>query len=265
MWPMLDSTAYPEPRKRGMVVAVARDSTITMGFGSAHPAPSGPARGDRVPDRRHGCHARLGLWCPGVENHLIETFGTIGLLVTIFAESCLIFFLPGDTLLFTAGLLASQGKLNPAVILIGSFVAAVAGNQVAYVLGNKAGPTLFKPGSRLFKMEYVQRAEEYFEKFGSRTIVLARFIPAVRTFAPILAGIGTMRYRTFVTFNVLGALLWAVGVTLLGYTLGKTVHGIDKYLLPVILGIAVLSAIPAVLEIRRSRRTTSRPGGGSGA
>jgi membrane-associated protein len=189
-----------------------------------------------------------------VEKHLIETFGTIGLLVTIFAESCLIFFLPGDTLLFTAGLLASQGKLNVAVILIGSFVAAVAGNQVAYAVGNRLGPSLFKPGSRLFKAEYVERANEYFDKYGSRTIVLARFVPAVRTFAPILAGIGTMRYRIFVTYNILGALLWAVGVTLLGYTLGKTVHGIDNYLLPVILVIAAASAVPVILEIRRSRR-----------
>jgi len=189
-----------------------------------------------------------------VEKNLIETFGTIGLLVTIFAESCLIFFLPGDTLLFTAGLLASQGKLNVGVILIGSFVAAVAGNQVAYAVGNRLGPSLFKPGSRLFKAEYVARANEYFDKYGSRTIVLARFVPAVRTFAPILAGIGTMRYRVFVTYNIVGALLWAVGVTLLGYTLGKTVHGIDKYLLPVILVIAAASAVPVILEVRRSRR-----------
>jgi membrane-associated protein len=130
----------------------------------------------------------------------------------------------------------------------------VAGNQVAYAMGARLGPSLFKPHSKLFKMEYVHRAEEYFERFGSRTIVLARFIPAVRTFAPILAGIGTMRYRVFVTFNVVGALLWAVGVTVLGYTLGKTVHGIDRYLLPVIIVIAVVSAVPVVLEIRRNRR-----------
>ncbi|HVW35168.1 MAG TPA: DedA family protein [Acidimicrobiia bacterium] len=203
-----------------------------------------------------------------MEKHLIETFGTIGLLVTIFAESCIIFFLPGDTLLFTAGLLASQGKLNIAVVLIGSFAAAVAGNQVAYALGNRLGPSLFKPGSRLFKAEYVEKANDYFDRFGSRTIVLARFVPAVRTFAPILAGIGTMRYRTFVTFNVVGAALWALGVTALGYTLGRTVHGIDRYLLPVILVIAAVSAVPVLLEIRRNRRgtaagtpPTSRPGG----
>jgi len=202
-----------------------------------------------------------GLWCPDVEKHIIETFGTVGLLTAIFLESCLVFFLPGDTLLFTAGLVASlNGKgtydvrLNLAVILIGSFLAAVAGNQVGYALGNRVGPTLFKPGSRLFKAEYVEKANDYFEKFGSRTIVLARFIPAVRTFAPILAGIGTMRYRTFVTFNVLGALMWAVGVTLLGFTLGKTVHGIDKYLLPVIIVIAAASAVPVLLEVRRNHR-----------
>jgi len=202
-----------------------------------------------------------GLWCRDVEKHIIETFGTAGLLLAIFLESCLVFFLPGDTLLFTAGLVASlNGKgtydvrLNLAVILIGSFVAAFGGNQVGYALGNRAGPALFKPGSRLFKADYVEKANDYFEKFGSRTIVLARFIPAVRTFAPILAGIGSMRYRTFVTFNAVGALLWAVGVTLLGYTLGKTVHGIDKYLLPVIIVIAAASAVPVALEIRRNRR-----------
>ena len=202
-----------------------------------------------------------GLWCRDVEKHIIETFGTAGLLLAIFLESCLVFFLPGDTLLFTAGLVAAlNGKgtydvrLNLAVILIGSFVAAFAGNQVGYALGNRVGPALFKPGSRLFKADYVEKANDYFDKFGSRTIVLARFIPAVRTFAPILAGIGSMRYRTFVTFNALGALLWAVGVTLLGYTLGKTVHGIDKYLLPVIIVIAAASAVPVALEIRRNRR-----------
>jgi len=202
-----------------------------------------------------------GLWCRDVEKHIIETFGTAGLLLAIFLESCLVFFLPGDTLLFTAGLVSSlNGKgtydvrLNLAVILVGSFVAAFAGNQVGYALGNRVGPALFKPESRLFKADYVEKANDYFEKFGSRTIVLARFIPAVRTFAPILAGIGSMRYRTFVAFNALGALLWAVGVTLLGYTLGKTVHGIDKYLLPVVVVIAAASVVPVALEVRRNRR-----------
>ena len=173
--------------------------------------------------------------------HLIETFGTIGLIAIVFAESCLVFFLPGDSLLFTAGLLASQGSLNLAVILIGAFAAAVVGNQVGYLIGARTGATLFKPGSRLFKEEYVERARQYFDQYGSKTIVLARFVPAVRTFAPILAGVGSMRYRTFVMFNLIGALLWAVGVTMLGYALGESVPNIDRYLLPIILVIGALS------------------------
>src|SRR5207249_6220625 len=156
---MLDSTANPEPRKPAMVFALAGDSTITRGFGTVPPTRWGAGWPARVPDGWLRCHASSGLWCPSVEKHLIETFGTIGLLVTIFAESCVIFFLPGDTLLFTAGLLASQGKLNLAVILIGSFIAAVAGNQVAYVVGARLGPSLLQPGSRLVEMECVRRSE----------------------------------------------------------------------------------------------------------
>ena len=139
-----------------------------------------------------------------MEKHLIETFGTIGLLVTIFAESCLIFFLPGDTLLFTAGLLASQGKLNLAVILVGSFAAAVIGNQVAYALGNKVGPSLFKPGSRLFKAEYVEKSHAFFERYGARTILLARLVPIVRTFATVMAGTSRMNFRVYALYSVIG-------------------------------------------------------------
>jgi membrane-associated protein len=196
--------------------------------------------------------------------HLIEAFGTVGILAIVFAESSLVFFLPGDSLLFTAGLLASQGKLNLAVILVGTFLAAVAGNHVGYAVGARAGVALFKPGSRLFKEEYVERARQYFERYGPKTIVLARFVPAVRTFAPILAGVGTMRYRTFAVYNLVGALLWAIGVTLLGWGLGESVPDVDKYLLPVIAVIVVLSVVPIALELRGNRRrvrgTSDRPG-----
>jgi membrane-associated protein len=157
-------------------------------------------------------------------NKVLATFGTIGLLAIVFAESGLLFgfFLPGDSLLFTAGLLASQGKLNLAVILAGCFVAAVAGDQVGYAFGNRVGPALFRrPDSRFFKQEYVEKAQGYFDRYGSKTIVLARFVPVVRTFAPIVAGVGSMSYRTFLTFNVLGGFLWACGVTILGYFLGE--------------------------------------------
>ena len=195
--------------------------------------------------------------------HLLETFGTIGLLVIIFAESGLLFgfFLPGDSLLFTAGLLASQDKLNIVVVLVGCFVAAVAGDQVGYLFGSRVGPSLFRrPDSRLFRQEYVGKAQAFFEKNGSKTIVLARFVPIVRTFAPILAGVGKMPYRTFVTFNILGGLLWAVGVSLAGYVLGETIPDIDRYLLPIIGFIVFISLAPVGYEYLKHRREQNRTG-----
>jgi membrane-associated protein len=135
----------------------------------------------------------------------------------------------------------------------------VAGDQVGYAFGARVGPSLFRrPDSKIFKQEYVEKARQYFERHGSKTIVLARFVPIVRTFAPILAGVGEMQYRTFVTFNVVGGLLWAVGVTTLGYVLGETVPDIDKYLLPVIGLIVLLSLLPVVFEYRKSRREGTR-------
>ena len=198
--------------------------------------------------------------------HLLETFGTIGLFAIVFAESGLLFgfFLPGDSLLFTAGLLASQGKLSLPVILVGCFVAAVAGDQVGYAFGNRVGPALFRrPDSRFFKREYVEKAQEYFERYGAKTIVIGRFVPIVRTFAPIVAGVGSMRYRTFLTFNVVGGLLWAVGVTSLGYILGETIPDIDKYLLPIIALIVAASAAPVAFEIVKARRSSRRTRTGS--
>ncbi len=188
---------------------------------------------------------------------LLITFGTIGLFAIVFAESGLFFgfFLPGDSLLFTAGLFAAQGTLSLPVILVGCFVAAVAGDQVGYLFGKRVGPALFRrPNSRFFRQEYVERAQQFFGRYGAKTIVLARFVPIVRTFAPILAGVGRMPYRTFVTFNVVGGLLWAIGVTLLGYALGEMIPDIDTYLLPIIAVIIALSLIPIALEWRRNRR-----------
>jgi len=189
--------------------------------------------------------------------HLLETFGTIGLFLIVFAESGLLigFFLPGDSLLFTAGLLAAQGTLSLPVIMVGCFLAAVAGDQVGYAFGNKVGPALFRrPDSRFFKQEYIDKAQHFFERYGAKTILLARFVPIVRTFAPIVAGVGTMRYRTFVTYNVIGGLLWGVGVTLLGYMLGELIPDIDTYLLPIIVVIILLSVIPIGLEWWKSRK-----------
>lgn len=190
---------------------------------------------------------------------LLEAFGAIGLFVIIFAESGLFigFFLPGDSLLFTAGLLSSQGLL-PALplLLVGSFVAAVLGDQVGYAFGSRVGPALFKrPDSRLFRQSHVDRARAYFEQHGPKTIFLARFVPIVRTFAPILAGVGQMPYRTFVTYNIVGGLAWAVGITSLGYILGESIPNIDRYLLPIIGLIIALSLVPVGLEVLKARRS----------
>ena len=188
---------------------------------------------------------------------LIEAFGTLGLFAIVFAESGILagFFLPGDSLLFTAGLLASEGVLNYPIIVTGCFVAAVAGDQVGYLIGRRYGPALFRrPDSRFFHKRNVDRARAYFDEHGSKTVVLARFIPVVRTFTPVVAGVGQMDYRKFVTFNVIGGFLWAVGVTTLGFLLGEAVPDIERYLLPIIMVIVVVSFIPVARELLKVRR-----------
>ncbi|MCF7834082.1 MAG: VTT domain-containing protein [Candidatus Pacebacteria bacterium] len=182
---------------------------------------------------------------------LAKTAGYIGLFLIIFAESGLFFgfFLPGDSLLFTVGLLASQGFFNIwwvcALTILGAFI----GDQVGYTFGNKIGPKIFKKeDSFWFKKEYIKKAENFYAQYGKKTIILARFIPVVRTFAPILAGVGNMPRKTFSAYNIIGALVWGGGVTLLGYFLGEWIPNIDKYLFPIILGIIFLSFVPAVFS-----------------
>jgi membrane-associated protein len=194
---------------------------------------------------------------------LIDDVGLWGVFAVVFAESGMLvgFFLPGDSLLFTAGFLASgPSSVDEALhlplgwLLIGAFVAAVVGDQVGYVIGRRAGPAVFnRPDSRFFKRENVHKAHGFFERYGGKTIVLARFVPVVRTFVPVVAGVSDMRYRTFVTFNVVGAFLWAVGVTLLGYYLGQ-VDFIEKNLELAILTVVAISVLPIVREVWRSRR-----------
>ncbi len=188
---------------------------------------------------------------------LIEAFGTLGLFAIVFAESGLLvgFFLPGDSLLFTAGLLASRGTLNLPLIMVGCALAAIAGDQVGYVIGRRAGPAIFRrPDSRFFHQKNVERARAYFEKNGPRTIILARFIPVVRTFAPVVAGVGQMDYRKFVTYNIVGGVLWGAGVTAAGYALGESIPDIDKWLLPIIGVIVMVSFVPVALELLKMRR-----------
>jgi membrane-associated protein len=194
---------------------------------------------------------------------LITTVGLIGVFAIVFAESGLLigFFLPGDSLLFTTGLLVAQGVLSVplGLVLLGCFLAAVAGDQVGYLFGRRVGSRLFeREDSRVFRQEYVERAARYFARYGSRTIVLARFIPVVRTFAPIVAGAVRMRYRTFVTYNIVGGLLWGVGVTAAGYQLGRRFPRLDEYLLPIVLAIVAASVLPAAIELLKARRRTSR-------
>lgn len=192
---------------------------------------------------------------------LVRDFGYLGIFITLFLESGVFFgfFLPGDSLLFTAGLLASQGHLNIIGLIIISVIAAILGNNVGYYTGKKTGPGLFnKKKSFLFSPRRVEEAHKFFEKEGPQSLILARFIPAVRTFVPIAAGIGKMNYRKFLIFNGLGALLWGVGVPLLGYTLGKKVPNIDKYLLPIIFMIIILSALPVIFAYFRSKKSTSK-------
>jgi membrane-associated protein len=184
---------------------------------------------------------------------LLETFGTIGLFVIVFTESGLLvgFFLPGDSLLFTAGLLAAQDKLNYPVILVGCIIAAIAGDQVGYSIGRRAGPRLLARERWFTQRRHVVRAERFFASRGGQAVLIARFVPIVRTFVPVMAGIVRMPYRKFVWWNVAGGFLWGGGVTTAGYVLGTTIPSIDRYLLPIVGVIVLVSIVPIVREFRR--------------
>lgn len=194
---------------------------------------------------------------------LIETFGMLGILAIVFVESGLLvgFLLPGDSLLFTAGLLSANGTLPDLwVLLVTIPMAAIAGDQVGYAIGRKAGPAVFnRPDSRFFRQEYVERSSEFFDRYGARTIVIARFVPIVRTLAPVMAGVSRMDYRTFVFFNVIGGIAWGVSVTTLGYFLGQ-VEFVHDNLEPIILGIVALSVLPIGVELLKARRRSGGPG-----
>lgn len=157
------------------------------------------------------------------------------------------FFFPGDSLLFTSGFLASQGLLDIKVLIIGCFLAAVAGDSVGYYLGQKFGRKLFqRKDSAWFHKDHLIRAQNFYDKHGGKTIILARFIPVIRAFAPVIAGVGLMRYKKFVAFNLVGGVLWAIAIPLLGYYLGSAVSDVDKYLLPIVGLIIIASVLPAL-------------------
>jgi len=188
---------------------------------------------------------------------LIETFGLIGILVIVFAECGLLigFFLPGDSLLFTAGLLVARDDIKQPLWLVCVLicVAAIAGNQVGYLIGRKAGPAVFnRPDSRFFKQEYVDKSYAFFDRYGPRAIVLARFVPIVRTFITVTAGVGRMDYRTYTIYSVIGGVLWGAGVTILGFSLGNVAFVADHIEL-ILIGIVAVSVIPIAIELLRQR------------
>lgn len=197
---------------------------------------------------------------------LIETFGYIGLFLIVFAESGLFFgfFLPGDSLLLTAGLFAyrvdpasGQPLLNLWILLPLLFVAAVLGDNVGYWFGRKTGPPLFKrEESMFFKPKNLLAAKAFYDKHGGKTIILARFMPFIRTFAPIVAGAVEMEYRRFMLFNLVGGLVWAVGVTLAGYFLGSIFppEVLDRYFIIIVLVVIVLSVLPTALHLWQDNR-----------
>lgn len=188
---------------------------------------------------------------------LIKTVGYLGVFGIVFAESGLFFgfFLPGDSLLFTAGLLASQGFFDITSLVVIIFVGAVLGDQVGYAFGKHVGPKLFtRESSLLFNKKNLLRARDFYQQYGSITIVLARFMPFIRTFAPIVAGIGGMRYRTFVLYNILGGLIWTLSLTLSGYYLVQIIPGVEHYITWIVGAIVVISVIPMVIHYFRDRR-----------
>ncbi len=180
---------------------------------------------------------------------LIRTVGYLGVFAIVFLESGLMlgFFFPGDSLLFTAGFLASQGVLDIKVLIAGCFIFAVVGDSVGYYLGKKFGRKLFqKEDSIWFHKDHLERAQKFYDRHGGKTIILARFVPVIRAFAPVIAGIGVMQYKKFVAFNLIGGVLWAIIIPLLGFYLGSIIPDVDKYLLPIVGLIIVASILPAV-------------------
>ena len=188
---------------------------------------------------------------------IIQAIGYFGVFSIIFAESGLLigFFLPGDSLLFTAGFLASAGFFNIHFLVLGCFIAAVTGDSVGYYIGHRWGRRLFqKEDSIFFHKDHLMRAEKFYEKHGGKTIILARFMPVIRTFAPVVAGIGKMHYPTFLGYNLVGGFLWAVVLPYLGYYLGKSIPDIDKYLFPIIGLIILVSIAPGIYHALKTKQ-----------
>lgn len=182
-------------------------------------------------------------------NQLLANTGAIIAFLVIFAESSLVFFLPGDSFILVAGILASQGVLNLWELMGLMLLGAVLGNNFGYYLGKRFGMRFFKKEAKLFSHENLAKTEAFYHKHGPITIILARFTPIVRTIAPILAGVAKMNYRKFFFYNIAGAIIWVAGLGLLGYYAGSRIPNIDKYILPIIGIIVIASVLPGLVQI----------------
>jgi membrane-associated protein len=188
---------------------------------------------------------------------LVQWAGLFGLAAIIFSETGLLVgvFLPGDSLLVTAGLLAARGYLNIYALVPLLTVAAICGNSVGYSFGRATGPRIFnRENSLFFNKKHAIRAHEFYEKYGRKTIVLAQFMPVIRTFAPVVAGVGGMRFRTFITFNVMGAVLWIWSMTAIGFFLGSYIPGVDQHIEIVVIVVVFISLLPGIISWYRGRR-----------
>src|SRR6188508_773903 len=196
---------------------------------------------------------------------LIRAVGPYGLMAVVFAETGLLvgFFLPGDSLLITAGLFAAKGDLDIRFLVPSLIVSAIVGNATGYAIGKRTGKALYsRPDSLLFRREHLQMTHEYYEKHGGKTIIIAQFAPILRTFAPVVAGVADMGYRRFATYNIAGAILWITSMTLTGYLLGSIIPGIDKRIDVLVMVVVAISLLPAAIaflraSLNRSNRATS--------
>lgn len=181
-------------------------------------------------------------------NHLIQTGGLLVITLIIFAESGMMvgFFFPGDTLLFSAGIFAATGKLSLAAVILCVSIAAILGDNTGYFIGKKLGPRLFKKDGVIFRKEYIDRAEKFYEKYGSKTMLVAHFIPIVRSFVPVTAGAGKMSYKLFFIFDAIGDIAWATLTTLVGYFVGSRIPGVEKYIDPIIIVVVLAVLLPSI-------------------
>ena len=187
---------------------------------------------------------------------LIRMGGLIGLVVVVFAETGLMvgFFLPGDSLLVTAGLFAAKGDLNIVWLNLALMAAAIAGDATGYWIGRRAGQALYsRPNSFFFRKQHLVKTHEFYEKHGGKTIVIARFVPIIRTFAPVVAGAAEMTYREFALYNIAGGIGWVASMTLIGYFLGRAIPDIDKHIHIVVAVVIFLSLLPGIISILREK------------